>query len=52
MSKSIEDSQSVVAGSDSKYIDGINEERFDLFLADLRSGDYHRARVHFTWLTM
>ena len=28
----------------SKYVDGINEERFDMFLADLRSGDYQQGR--------
>lgn len=27
-----------------KYVDGINEERFELFLKDLRSGDYHQGR--------
>lgn len=28
----------------SKYIDGINEERFDAFLSDLRSGNYKQGQ--------
>jgi hypothetical protein len=28
----------------SKYVDGINEERFDLFLKDLRSGEFEQGR--------
>lgn len=27
----------------SKYVDGINEERFDNFLSDLRSGEYRQG---------
>jgi hypothetical protein len=30
--------------SKSKYVDGINEENMDKFLAALRSGDYQQAR--------
>lgn len=28
----------------SKYVDGINEERFNLFLSDLRSGEYTQGK--------
>lgn len=28
----------------SKYVDGINEERFDAFLSDLRSGNYKQGK--------
>jgi hypothetical protein len=28
----------------SKYVDGINEERFDLFLKDLRSGEFEQGQ--------
>lgn len=28
----------------SKYVDGINEERMDAFLSDLRSGDFEQGR--------
>lgn len=28
----------------SKYVDGINEERFDNFLSDLRSGEYKQGK--------
>lgn len=30
--------------TESKYVDGINEEAFDLFLKDLRSGQYEQTR--------
>lgn len=30
----------------SKYVNGIHEERFDLFLKDLRSGDFAQVRGH------
>lgn len=30
--------------TESKYVDGINEEAFDLFLKDLRSGQYEQYR--------
>lgn len=44
MSKSDGVSQSTNSVGASKYIDGINEEAFDLFLKDLRSGDYKQTR--------
>lgn len=44
MSKSDGVSQSTNSVGVSKYIDGINEEAFDLFLKDLRSGDFKQGR--------
>lgn len=44
MSKSTEGSQSTNLVGGSKYVDGIHEERFDLFLEDLRSGKYKQGR--------
>jgi hypothetical protein len=43
MSKSTEGSQKTISDGTSKYVEGINEERFDAFLSDLRSGEYQQG---------
>lgn len=51
MSKSDEVSQTSSSAGTSKYVDGINEERFDLFLQDLRSGKYEQGKASLHTIT-